>query len=233
MASVRFTTSGNLSDIFGDVRGEAARAVYAGVAAAGAGLQLELRQEIYAAGLKTVLGNLIGLRVFPTGNASLRAVASIYARGPSADNILTSLASGLVIVPKRGRYLAIPTSLNRLGGRRGAGLRITPADMLATRQAFTIRVKSSDRLLWCLRVNEAASGGRGRVKQRAFAGGVVELGGGRRARVAGFLAKGFVPMFVLAPAAKMKWVLHPEELGRKWGDRVADLIDRASPAGAN
>lgn len=111
-----------------------------------------------------------------------------------------------------GRYLAVPTAFNARNGRRGAGSRVTPAQMMATgkNEAFVIRSKRNPRVvLWCLKVHEARSlRRRGRNRIRLCVGDTTEVLTGHRkgqqALARDTLARGFVPMFLLLRAMTLR-----------------------------
>ena len=84
-------------------------------------------------------------------------------------------------------------------------MRVTPAQMVASGQAFLRSFKSGRGFVWCLPLRGEA--GRGRRRTRLIAGGVTEVGtGNRKGREAwarGLLAQGLVPMFLLLPQVKL------------------------------
>jgi hypothetical protein len=231
--SIRAELDGDFSLLSGQLKQVLGLAVRAGVDAAATGMKTDFVQALDAAGISPLVGRMIGTRTFPAaGRGSLTAAASVFGNGPAAQRILDNLAEGVVIVPKRGKYLAIPTQFNRKGGRRGGGVLVSPQQMLATRQAFTIKAAhGAGSLIWCLKVNAAQRrrGSAQRIVTLAFAGGTIAVGGGRHQRVGKLLAAGFVPMFVLTPAARVRHVLDGEGAAAKWSQAIPDLIDAALP----
>lgn len=140
---------------------------------------------------------------------SLRAAGIVYTQAPQ---IVDAFERGATIRPGAGRkYLAIPTGFNTQRGRRGAEVRVTPEQMVASRASFVIPAKSGGARLWCLRLQGGQQASRGGLRASLGAGRFVEVatgrGGGRRAgggratrqggRQARLIAQGFVPMFIL------------------------------------
>ncbi|MBX3488870.1 DUF6441 family protein [Parvibaculum sp.] len=143
---------------------------------------------------------------------SLGAAAMIWSKAPE---IVAAFDAGITIVPKMGRYLAIPTGFNRQGGRRAsrgqrgqggwAGVRVTPQEMIASGLAF-VRPRGNGKpgLIWFLKVARAQRRSKaGRVSDLAYAGGLVQVGGRSRRRIKGALEAGAVPMFVLVPRVRL------------------------------
>jgi hypothetical protein len=171
-------------------------------------LQLDLRGQISAAfGPKgRGLGNAWRARTFPR-RPSLGAAGLVWSKVPA---IVDAFEKGAMIRPKGGKkYLAIPTGFNADGGRRGrgnGGMRVTPAQMVASKQAFMRPFKSGKGFVWCLPLKKGEQTGKKR-RTRLMAGGVAEVGtGNRKGREAwarGLLAQGMVPMFILTPAVKL------------------------------
>jgi hypothetical protein len=85
-------------------------------------------------------------------------------------------------------------------------MRVTPAQMVASKQAFMRPFKSGKGFVWCLPLKRGENAGKQR-RTRLMAGGVAEVGtGNRKGREAwarGLLAQGMVPMFILTPAVKL------------------------------
>jgi hypothetical protein len=199
--------------------------VQAGVAAGGEGLLLELRQTI-ARALGARAGNMVGLQVYPKGRSSFKAAAVVFARGPLADDILTTQGLGAVITPKHGKALAIPTKnvpLTR-GSGRGGLRRMTPVEVEAAynrdlRQIETrVRGASVDVvgvLVMDVDFFRGQVGGRRgfRFTARRFRKGAVHS----------------VVMFILARSVKLQPKFDADGLARRWADRVPDLIEAATP----
>lgn len=172
-------------------------------------LQLDLRSQINAAfGPKgRGLGNAWRAQTFPRSRPSLGAAGLVWSKVPA---IVDAFEKGAMIRPKGGKkFLAIPTGFNAAKGRRGRGekgMRVTPAQMVASKQAFMRPFKSGKGFVWCLPLKRGENTGKQR-RTRLMAGGVAEVGtGNRKGREAwarGLLAQGMVPMFLLLPAVNL------------------------------
>lgn len=234
------------------------KAATAAIRAATMGFRDDLRRALMDAGVKSVVGNMIGATVYPKVGHSLNAAGSVYGRGERAQFILWALSQAAVIRPGGGgKYLVVPTSYNRVGGRRGAAMRITPQQMAAMKGwTFTRPIRGgvsqySGGKVWFLRVAVAeqrketvrttkSSKERRYVstKTLAFAGGVAGLlvGGGRAsrtelitgARPSQFPA-GAVPMFLLLAVVQRGQKHDPDAIAQKWADAIPGLIDAAYP----
>lgn len=167
-------------------------------------------------------------RTYPNGGTNPSAL--VYSRAP---NIISAFMADTVILPKKGRYLAIPTNFNRAGGRRGGAARVTPKDMIASGQSFTRPRKNGPGLIWFLTVNKAESQTHwatktgkqmvGKVRQMAYAGGLVRVGRyGRSTR--DILAARAVPMFVLVPNVHLKKRLDPAAEASRISDELPSLL---------
>lgn len=171
-------------------------------------LQLDLRAQVSAAfGAKgRGIGNAWRARTFPR-RPSLGAAGLVWSKVPA---IVNAFDKGALIRPKGGRkFLAIPTGFNADRGRRGranGGMRVTPRQMVASRQAFMRPFKSGKGFVWCLPLKKGEQTKKQR-RTRLMAGNVAEVGtGNRKGREAwarGLLAQGMVPMFLLLPAVKL------------------------------
>jgi len=125
-------------------------------------------------------------------------------------NVIDAFERGALIRAKGGRkFLAIPTGFNAARGRRGRGekgMRVTPAQMVASGQAFLRPFKSGRGFVWCLPLRQGEQTGRRRT--RLMAGGVAEVGTasrkGREAWARGLLEQGMVPMFLLLPQVLLR-----------------------------
>jgi hypothetical protein len=141
-------------------------------------------------------------RVFPNVGESLRAAGIVWTKVPS---IIDAFERGVTIRARGSRYLAIPTGFNRQGGRRGAKPRVTPQQMVASKQSFVRPIKNGRGLVWCLPVRQGEKVGRRRAP--LIAGGMVSVATGRRKGAAlwqqELLARGFVPMFLLLPEVRL------------------------------
>jgi hypothetical protein len=196
----------------GDLRQVLAAEVRAGERAAMSAIRAEtdqvkgeLRQQV----TDSLGGNARGVanawrsQTFPRTGQSLRPAGLIWTKVPA---IIDAFERGAVIRAKGGRkFLAIPTGFNAARGRRGRGekgMRVTPAQMVASGQAFLRPFASGRGFVWCLPLRAGEQTGR-RRRTRLIAGGVAEIGtGNRKGREAwarSMLKRGMVPMFLLLP----------------------------------
>jgi hypothetical protein len=172
-------------------------------------LKQELRTQVTAAfgGKARGIANAWRAQVFPRTGVSLRAAGLVWTKTPL---VIDAFERGALIRAKGGRkFLAIPTGFNAARGWRGRGdkgLRVTPAQMVASGQAFLRPFKSGRGFVWCLPLR-AGEQTRRRRRTQLIAGGVAEIGtGNRKGREAwarGLLARGMVPMFLLLPQVKL------------------------------
>lgn len=176
------------------------RAAMRAVRAETARLQNELRvQATQAFPASRNVANAWRARVFPRTGESMSAAGLVWTKVP---NIVDAFERGEMIRAKNSRFLAIPTATNRQGGRRGAKPRVTPAQMVASGQAFLRPLRGREGFVWCLKVRY--TGGAGRRRGALMAGNLVRIAGGRRrADRDALAAQGFVPMFILLPAVRM------------------------------
>jgi len=201
--------------IVGDLRKVLADEVRAGERAAMSAIRAEteqvkaqLRRQVTTAfsGNARGIANAWRSLFFPRSGQSLRPAGLVFTKVP---NVIDAFECGALVRAKSGRkFLAIPTGFNAARGRRGCGekgMRVTPAQMVASGQAFLRPFKSGRGFVWCLPLR--GEPGRGRRRARLIAGGVAEVGtGNRRGREAwarGLLAQGLVPMFLLLPQVKL------------------------------
>lgn len=141
-------------------------------------------------------------RVFPEAGDSLGAAGIVWTKAPA---IIDAFERGAVIRARGGRYLAIPTGFNAPQGRRGRGMRVTPQQMVASKQAFLRPFKSGRGFVWCLPVRQGERVGRRRAP--LIAGGLAAVATARRKGAAAWqaelLRQGFVPMFLLVPQVQV------------------------------
>lgn len=196
---------------------------------------LRVGSEQLRAKLESDTGASLGSRLAKTWKARVFAnsgqspAALVYTKAPG---IISSFMAETVILPRKGKYLAVPTGFNRAGGRKGGKARITPKDMIASGQAFTRPRKAGPGLIWFLTVGKAETRSSrikdgklilGKIRQIAIAGGQVQVGRyGRRTR--DILAARAVPMFVLLPSVRHAKRLDPEVAAERLRDRLPDLI---------
>jgi hypothetical protein len=190
-------------------------------------LKTELRQQVTAAFGERSRGiaNAWRSRVFPQTGESLRAAGIVWTKVP---NIVDAFERGVTIRARNGKYLAIPTGFNRQGGRRGAKPRVTPQQMVASKQAFVRPFKNGRGLVWCLPVRQGERVGRRRAP--LIAGGIAAVATGRRKGAAAWqqslLAQGFVPMFLLLPEVRLAKRLDAQRAGNQALARLPAAIVR-------
>lgn len=172
------------------------------------------------------------LQVFPRpGKPTMRPTALISSRAPT---IADGFDRGAVIRAKGGKFLAVPTGYNRALGRRGNKPRVTPAQMVAAKKnTFVLPIKGSQNKLWCMRVTEAQSRGRGgRITRQVIAGNSLRVGTGR-GTIAGLrpaqgraklLEQGFVPMFLLLKQVQLKKAFDIAGTARRAHDRMMQVL---------
>ncbi|MFN7174985.1 MAG: DUF6441 family protein [Thermaurantiacus tibetensis] len=202
--------------IVGDLRQALAAEVRAGEQAAMRAVRAEteqVKQDLRRQVTSSFGGNARGIAnawrslVFPRSGQSLRPAGLVWSKVP---NVIDAFERGALIRAKGGRkFLAIPTGFNAARGRRGRGekgMRVTPAQMVASGQGFIRSFQSGRGFVWCLPLRQGGQTGR-RRRTRLIAGGLTEIGtGNRKGREAwarGMLARGMVPMFLLLPQVKL------------------------------
>ena len=207
--------------IVGDLRQVLAAEVRAGERAAMTAIRAEteqVKQELRRQVTSSFGGNARGIanawrsQVFPRSGQSLRPAGLVWTKVP---NVIDAFERGALIRAKGGRkFLAIPSGFNAARGRRGRGgrthafdgMRVTPAQMVASGQAFLRPFQSGQGFVWCLPLRQGEQTGR-RRRTRLVAGGLTEIGSGNRkgreAWARGMLQRGMVPMFLLLPQVKL------------------------------
>jgi hypothetical protein len=203
------------------------RAVTRGVRAETERLKTELRQQAVAAfGARgRGIANAWRARMFPQSGESLGAAGIVWTKVPS---IIDAFERGATIRARGGRYLAIPTGFNAPQGRRGRGMRVTPQQMVASRQAFLRPFRSGRGFVWCLPVRQGERVGRRRAP--LIAGGLAAVATARRRGAAGWqaelLRQGFVPMFLLVPQVQLANRLDVRGAGHRALARLPAAIAR-------
>jgi hypothetical protein len=174
-------------------------------------LQLDLRSQVSAAfGAKgRGIGNAWRARTFPR-RPSLGAAGLVWSKVPA---IVDAFEKGAMIRPKGGKkFLAIPTGFNATRGRRGRGekgMRVTPAQMVASKQAFIRPISSTNTkgFVWCLPIKRPGDTPGKRRPRYLIAGGVAPVATSNRAKKSRWmnqlLSQGMVPMFLLLPAVNL------------------------------
>lgn len=210
--------TGDLVRALDEYKKQAAAAVTEAIDEAADDVQAGFRDQLVQAGLGRKLPRTIRKIRYPRGKKSLGAAALVYSKAPQ---VVQAFNAGSVILPKQGRYLAIPTQYNlNLGRRRNPrsatwdGVRVKPEEMIKSGASFVIDNKGGRGKLWMLTVataqlrREATSKKTGRKtyyggRILAYAGGLVQIGSGRRSRVDAALQAGAVPMFTLLPNVRL------------------------------
>ncbi len=184
------------------------RAAMGAVRAETAEVQAELRRQVTDSfgGRARGLANAWRSQIFPRTGQSLRPAGLVWTKVPT---IIDAFERGALIRATGGRrFLAIPTGFNAARGWRGRGdkgLRVTPAQMVASGQGFLRPFKSGRGFVWCLPVRQGERVGRRRAP--LIAGGIAAVATGNRrgapAWQQSLLAQGFVPMFLLLPQVQL------------------------------
>ena len=219
--------------VIGDLRRVLAAEVAAGERAATQAvrteteaLKRELRGQVIAAfgGKARGIANAWRSAIYPRSGVSLRAAGLVWTKVP---DVIDAFERGALIRPKGGhRFLAIPTGFNAARGQRGRGdkgLRVTPAQMVASGQGFLRPFKSGRGFVWCLPLRQGEQTGR-RRRTRLIAGGMAEVATanrkGREAWARGLLEQGLVPMFLLLPQVQLAKRLDVKGAADRAGARV-------------
>jgi hypothetical protein len=200
----------------------AAAAVAAGVGGATAGMLLEMRQNVAAAGFGRRLPNALGARVYPEGRASLGAAGIVFARGSGASTIFEAFEEGAEITGKYGTWIAIPNKKSLPVLARGQ--RATPASIQAyygrpLRYVAPRNVRPGGKV--GLLVMDAVVQGRARGFKNAT-----------RRRLADGRTRASAVMFFLVPRATLRKRLDLSAIAEKWAGRTSDLIASQLPEGA-
>ena len=194
---------GDLRKVLADEVKAGERAAMTAIRAETEQVKAELRRQVTTAfgGNARGIANAWRSMIFPRSGQSLRPAGLVFTKVP---NVIDAFERGALIRAKGGgKFLAIPTGFNAARGRRGRGekgMRVTPAQMVASGQAFLRPFKSGRGFVWCLPLRQGEQTGR-RRRTRLVAGGVTEVGTanrkGREAWARGLLEQGMVPMFLL------------------------------------
>lgn len=208
---LKATIEGSLKQAMQAEVARVSRGLRAGVAEAGRQAQAELRAQARAAAFTDggkALANSWRLRVFPAASAAthtLRPAALVYSRAP---DLAETFDQGAIVTPQRHKFLAVPTAVNRIPGKRverRARTRVTPAEMYRL-GGFVRRTSNPNVSLWCLPLRQQTTK-RGRLK--LFAGPHSEILTGRvkglqQARRAYAAKRSFVPMFLLLKRVSLR-----------------------------
>lgn len=228
MSLVRATATGNLTQALDQELRRVSAALKRAVTTTGQQVQAELRAQARGAGFKDggrSVANAWRLRTYPAPGiapTTLKPAALIWSRMP---DVVQAFDKGVVVRPRKRRYLAWPTGYNAARGRRNAssrgGLRVTPEQMIAAGkrgEAFVLpleRARSSNhhadapRALWCLRVAGAyGTTKRSRKRVSLFVNTSTEVLTGKvkglQQRRREILKQGFVPMFFLFKEVRLR-----------------------------
>ncbi len=172
-------------------------------------VKADLRRQVTTAfpGNARGIANAWRSMIFPRSGQSLRPAGLVFTKVP---NVIDAFERGALIRAKGGgKFLAIPTGFNAARGRRGSrgkGMRVTPAQMVASAR-LSLRPFKSDR----------ASCGACRCARASRLGGVAGPGSWRAASPmsappnaraarpgARLLEQGMGPMFLLLPQVKLR-----------------------------
>jgi hypothetical protein len=211
MAYLKAAVVGNLSGFMKSEVVRVAGGLKRAVARAGAASQADLRAQARAGGFADggkALANSWRLQVFPrpgVGPTSFRPAADVTSRMPRIAQIFDR---GALVRARGGTYLAIPTPVNRIGKRDGAGkwtVRVTAQEMIRG-GGFVVYTNNPRCRLWCLPLRTETSK-RGRVS--LFAGQYAQIFTGKMkgaaaARAAFAASRSFVPMFFLMRQVALK-----------------------------
>ena len=174
------------------------------------------------------LANSWRLKIYPAASATttLRPAALVFSRAPDLAQIFDE---GAIVTTDKHEYLAIPTPINRIPGRRVEGrakTRVTPPEMYRL-GGFVRRTKNPNVSLWCLPLRTEKTK-RGRT--RLFAGYAQILTGNRKgaeaARAAYARDRKFAVMFLLMKRVTLRKRLNIAAVRGK----AASLYARAATA---
>ncbi len=182
------------------VQAQVARAVTVGVAAGAEAAKVTLRNQVLGAFASKRFVNAIGSAVYPRGRPSASAAGLVFGRGKRADMILAAHESGAAILPRKGRYLAIP-----LHNYRGAdGTRLTPRQWFGARLQAIPLGRDARRIVLATKMEAGAWTKRGALKSRIRR--ITDTKS--RKRLVEALRGRYIPQFLLVRAVKLRKVLH-------------------------
>lgn len=220
MITIRITTSGETLPTQAERAGRTlARAITAAVVGATEGAKLELRRQLETRGDR--LGRLRGAirgTVYPRPpRYSPGAVGMIHASGEDTERMFIAFSTGPVIVPKRGKALAIPLHNYRDVNGRLLGPR---SSFFARRTGFIPRSRlkaGGNKLLGVLAMRV---GGRPASIRR-------QRNTPRRRALSQQLDANLVPVFLLVRQAQMPRLLTPDAVVAKWTGMIPQLIEQS------
>lgn len=188
-----------------EIKTRMARAITLGITAGTEHAKTSLRNQILSAYQSKRFANAIGSKVFPDKRASVSATGTVFGRGDGADTILRAHSTGAVILPRKGRYLAIP-----LHNYRGPHGRLTPKEWFGARLVLVpFGPKSRGRgraAMLATKLPPDAIGKKGKVRSRLLR--TVST----KSRKALTIAAGgrYVPQFLLLRSVRLKKKIFPE-----------------------
>lgn len=220
-----------LQEALADGQSALARDLRRGMEAAATAVQADLRGQTRAAGLGAGLEKAWQKQVYPrsAGGKSLNPAALVYGK---SRTLFTVFSEGATIIPKKGRFLAIPTKeaealgfaetrTTRTGGGSGAIPRRSSMVALAVQRLGEKNVRvvpaKGGRMLMLYRVPA------GRGEGRAFRG--------PRGTSVGFRRGADVPIFVLVPSVRLKARLDLNAARTRANATLASEIGAALAAG--
>jgi len=210
---------GDLRKFVADEWRQAGRAIRAGLREGGRGLRDGIVADARGAGLGK-LAKVWRVRVYGGRRGPWESTAFIYPRGGERTRgALWAFEHGATIRSTGSRYLLIPTSFNRKGGKVNGKVLYQPGDLQGT---FVQKSKDGSLLLFA-KVGRAQAVVGGRVRDRAYVNDQL-LGSGRVGRTKKILEAGAVPMFVLVPQTRINKRTNISSLSRKWEARLPELI---------
>ncbi|WP_372918663.1 DUF6441 family protein [Sandarakinorhabdus sp.] len=203
--AMMFRVEGKFADQIAAVELRVAAALRAAVTRTALSAQSNFRRQARAAGFVTggrAIANAWRMESYPASGRGLRTwrpAAMVWSKVPFLVDLFDK---GAVIQGPMGKYLAVPTAINRRPGRRFAGgikpVRVSAKEMVSSRRAFVLPVKgNSSMALWCLRL-EARTSKAGRITLLAASARILtsRAKGGLEQRRA-IAKQGFAPMFIL------------------------------------
>lgn len=206
---------GSLTKIVAQEVKAAEHAVTLGVHAATDGLKQELRDQVTGAGLGQRLAKTWRGKVFPKGE-SINAAGFVFSKAPE---VIGSYAYGAVIRAHKSAYLAIPLpAAGKLAGRK----KLTPETWEQVHGQKLIFVPRRKGLALLVAENMRARKG----KRGGFA---------KASATAQRTGRGLttVPIFVLIPQITIKKRFDMESVGKKWIDRLPNLVIENWQEGGN
>lgn len=219
MITIRITTSGETLPIQAERAGRTlARAITAAVVGATEGAKLELRRQLETRGDR--LGRLRGAirgTVYPRPpRYSPSAVGMIHASGEDTERMFVAFSTGPVIVPKRGKALAIPLHNYRDINGRLLGPR---SSFFANRLTYISRSKLKVHGTKVVGLMAMRVGGRASSIRR-------QRNAPRRRGLSRQIEADLVPVFLLVDRAHMPKLLTPDAVVGKWAGMIPQLIEQ-------